>query len=344
MPRIRLHEELIPGPDGQVLLRHLAVRGSNAEIGRASAELAISRYGLRPEALLADGRFVRARRTDFERNYPIHAQRMRGVAAAFGLRADDDRFDFSILRVQAGDGQADALTASATYSPPWTTDTGHGLLCRTAKLPDLPMRQLELYLMEWHPSGAAYASIALHAFDLLSGTVQGINSTGLAVVAVASPELRLTNRGPLDKLSRTVPAVGLHELGLLRFVLDTCATVDDAQAALLGARAFRMVTPAHYLIADRSGRSFTYEASVDGSAQQINDGAAEPQVIGTPSARSAAKADLQRTQWWRCVVDQERHILEVRFGLAPGGLAEHTGRELRLSMAVPAPPTTWLPC
>jgi hypothetical protein len=349
MARVRLREEVISGPDAPVLLRHVLIRGSNAEIGRAIAELAIDHDGLRAEAFVADGRFVRARRTYFERNYPIHAQRMRGVAAAFGLRPDDDRFDFSILGVRAGDGVADALTGVATYSPPWTTETGHGLLRRTAKPPEKPKSLPQLYLMEWHPAGAAHASIALHGFDLLSGTVHGVNNAGLAVSAVASAGVPLTSPGLPDRRPRAVPAVGLHELGLLRFVLDTCATIDDAQAALLGARAFRMLAPARYLVADRSGRSFAYESSADGSAQRIVDGSAGPQSIASPAAHWATKAKAaecadhcptgnvaeplriaetgahEGASWWECVVDQERRSLEVRHGPNPGGVWELLG-------------------
>lgn len=329
MASIRLREEVISGPDAPVLLRHLAVRGSNAEIGRAIAELAINRYGLRAEDLLADGRFVRARRAYFERDYPIHAQRMRGVAAGFGLRPDDDRFDFSILRVQASDGAAVALTAVASYSPPSMTDTG--MLRWTARRPDLPMGQLEFYLMEWHPSGAAHASVALHAFDLTSGAVLGVNSKGLAVSAVASAEVRLSTPHLPGQHPRAASAVGLHELGLLRLVLDTCASVDDAQAALLGARTFRMFAPARYLIADRSGRSFTYESSVNGSAQRIVDGAGAAQSISSPGARWGTNnlrhpgddEPLQGEPWWECVVDQERRSLGTRFGPAQGCLCVH---------------------
>ena len=130
----RIREEVLTSSRMPLIVRRVRVRGSNAQVGRAMAELAIERYGLRAEALLADGRYARARRAYFLRNYPSQLERMRGVAAAFGLRVDDDRFDFSVLPIGVVPG--DVLAATATYRPPWASHTGHGLLLRSAELPD----------------------------------------------------------------------------------------------------------------------------------------------------------------------------------------------------------------
>lgn len=318
MARVRLREGVLAPPDVPVIVHHVVASCSNVDIGRAIAELAIDRYGLRADALLGDGRFVRARRNYFQRNYPIHLQRMRGVASAFGLRPDDDRFDFSVLRTGTGQTSSGGLIGLATYAPPWTTETGHGLLSRSAELPDPSSGRLELCLMEWHPLGRAYASIALHADDLLSGTVHGINAPGLAVSAVASTDA-IRDSGAKEPRApgiRALRASGLHELQLMRFVLDTCATVDDAQAALLGARDFAMVRPARYLIADRDGRSFVYEASATRHAQHIIDGAAESQLI------SSGTLDRPHAQRWRCVADQQNWSLEVSFGPGTSALSK----------------------
>jgi Acyl-coenzyme A:6-aminopenicillanic acid acyl-transferase len=55
------------------------------------------------------------------------------------------------------------------------------------------------------------------------------------------------------------PAVGLSEVELCRYVLERCADVDEALEALRLARHYYFLHPQHFLVADRSGRSFVYE-------------------------------------------------------------------------------------
>ena len=57
-------------PGDFMTVRHLILRGTNAEIGRAVAEIAQRRHGASLEDLRADPVFVRARR-DFRWNLPI---------------------------------------------------------------------------------------------------------------------------------------------------------------------------------------------------------------------------------------------------------------------------------
>ena len=84
------------GPDKSLEVRHVVLRGSNEQIGRALTEIARERYGVRLERADDPGR-VRAMRTFLARNYPILLDRMRGVAAAFGKSLDDDQYDFAGL-------------------------------------------------------------------------------------------------------------------------------------------------------------------------------------------------------------------------------------------------------
>src|SRR5580765_7842497 len=80
------------GPKDSLEVRHLVLRGTNEQIGRALAEIAKERYGVRLEPA-KDPMQVRAQRQFLERNYPILLDRMRGVAAAFGKSIDDDAWD-----------------------------------------------------------------------------------------------------------------------------------------------------------------------------------------------------------------------------------------------------------
>src|SRR5262249_41080310 len=86
---IRLDRVIAGGPNDFMEVRHLVLRGTNLQIGRALATVAKERYSVRPEASVDRAR-TRAQRRYFERNYPILHDRLRGVAAAFGKRLDDD--------------------------------------------------------------------------------------------------------------------------------------------------------------------------------------------------------------------------------------------------------------
>jgi hypothetical protein len=91
------------GPSKSLEVRHLVLRGTNEQIGRALAEIAKERYGVRLEPA-RDPMQVRAQRQFLERNYPVLLDRMRGVAAAFGKSIDDDAWDFAdaLFRRPAG--------------------------------------------------------------------------------------------------------------------------------------------------------------------------------------------------------------------------------------------------
>src|SRR5262250_3339452 len=84
------------GPSNSLEVRHLVLKGTNEQIGKALAEIAKQRYGVRLERA-KDPERVRAMRTFLERNDPILLDRMRGVAAAFGKSIDDDEWDFGGL-------------------------------------------------------------------------------------------------------------------------------------------------------------------------------------------------------------------------------------------------------
>src|SRR5262249_27114567 len=86
-PVVQEDRVIAGGPTKSLEVRHLVLRGSNEQIGRALAEIARQRYGVRLERATNPER-ERAMRTFLERNYPILLDRMRGVAAAFGKSVD----------------------------------------------------------------------------------------------------------------------------------------------------------------------------------------------------------------------------------------------------------------
>jgi hypothetical protein len=127
---LSVRERIYFGKPGDFMtVRHLAIGGTNFEIGQTLGALAVERYGQTPDDLVADRVYVRSRRLYVQRNYPIHAERMRGVAAAFGLDPEDDRYDLTSLALLT-DLPKPAFGCSVVYYPPATTDNGHGYLSR----------------------------------------------------------------------------------------------------------------------------------------------------------------------------------------------------------------------
>jgi penicillin V acylase-like amidase (Ntn superfamily) len=100
----------------------------------------------------------------------------------------------------------------------------------------LPAAMSEPYVMQWYPTDGGYASLAVHAFDPLAGTLDGINSAGL-VVSILADEEALAMLGPLlEPHFGARGAVGLHELQMMRWLLDTCDSADQARQALLAVK------------------------------------------------------------------------------------------------------------
>jgi len=259
---IRQDRVIAGGPEDFMEVRHLVLAGTNEEIGRALASLAIERFRL--EAHVSTDRLrTRVQRRYIEMNYPILHDRMRGVASAFGKRLDDDGWNFSGLDYLLGPPPG----CSVVYYPPGVTADGKGVVSRNydygtgtaldewPEPGELPASSRP-YLVEMHPD-RGYASMALYSFDLLSGVMDGINSAGLTVTLQADDELEPDY--PSDPTEDS--SVGLDECQILRLLLDTCASVEEAKEALLFTKQYYMFLPSHYLIADRHGESFVWEYS-----------------------------------------------------------------------------------
>lgn len=241
---------------------YVRLAGSWFEIGRALTRLGLERHGGGP-AVSRDPVRTREQRDAFRRTYPAQCERMRGCAAAFGLDPEDDAHVF--------DGFAygtPAAGCTVVYYPPETTEDGHGVLSRNfdfttgtfagrvAKTGD-SIACAEPYVLELHPD-EGLASLALVAFDLF-GVVDGVNSEGLTVALLADDELLATGQ------AHATPGVraGLDVLQVGRFLLDTCRDVEEAKAALRGARLYYGSIPCHYLVADRHGQAFVWENALD---------------------------------------------------------------------------------
>jgi hypothetical protein len=267
------------GPTKSLEVRHLVLRGTNQQIGKALAEIAKERYGTRLEPAKDPAR-QRAMREFLARNYPILLDRMRGVAEAYGKSVDDDRWDFTAL------GFIDLKAAcSIAQLPPSSTANHKSVVSRDYDFTTgdisfgfLPPGKLHPtarpYLLELHPD-RGYASLSMDAYDLLSGTLDGINSEGLTVTLALDDDI--FEKGDMEPTKD--PAVGLGELQTLRFLLDTCANVDEAKAALMSTKQYYQYVPVHYLIADRYGKAFVWEYSKSHNKEYVIENPGKPLVM-----------------------------------------------------------------
>ena len=267
------------GPDDSMEVRHLVLKGTNEQIGRALAGIAKERYGARPDRG-RDPLEVRAQRAFLERNDPILLDRMRGVAAAYGKSIDDDGYDFTTL------GFVDLRAGcSIVHMPRSSTANGRSLVSRdydfttgTLSFGFLPPGMLHPtarpYLVELHPD-RGYASLAMVAYDFLSGVIDGINSEGLTVTMAMDNEI--FSHGKPEPTRG--PGVGLGELQTLRLLLDTCATVEEAKATLMATKQYYQYVPIHYLIADRNGDAFVWEYSEQHNKEYVIENPGQPLVM-----------------------------------------------------------------
>jgi hypothetical protein len=244
------------GIDDFMLVRHLVLRGSQFEIGRALASEVAGSFLQAPPP--ADRVLNRARRRWFERNWPQHYGRMGGIADAFGvdLHDDDATTELPAVPFEAG--------CSALWCPPASTSDAHARVGRNfdfmtasalevAGLPADPIQPPMMsrpYVIETYPDHG-HASIVVTACDL-SGCFDGCNDAGLAVALFADDESN-TLRPTLQVQA------GVHELQLPRLLLDTCATVDEAIETLYVTKQYDHFITCHYLVADTHGDAFVWE-------------------------------------------------------------------------------------
>ena len=260
------------GTDDFLLARHLRLRGTQAEIGRALAEEVQEAFP--PVPVVAEPLPVldRARRRWFEQHWPQHYARMKGIAEVVGPDPTGDEGT-------AGDLPAVPFTVgcSALWCPPSFATDRHAWIARNFDFvtgsalevaglpvdPAQPPMMSRPYVIETYPDEGR-ASIAVAACDL-SGCFDGCNEAGLAIVVFADDESR--NLRPAHRLQ-----VGVHELQLPRFVLDTCSCVDEAIEALYGAKQYDNFITCHYLIADADGDAFVWERDTHNAEHIVRSG------------------------------------------------------------------------
>lgn len=143
------------------------------------------------------------------------------------------------------------------------TTGGATELLRGKALDEEPPATSRPFILELHPD-SGYSTLTLCSYELLAGATDGINTEGLSVALLADTETLNGNYQPL----RT-NAVGISEIQTVRWLLETCANSDEALAALKHTAQFYIDVPCHYIVADRSGKSFIRELGFSGKPRVI---------------------------------------------------------------------------
>lgn len=256
-------------PDHAVTVRHLRAAGSQRQIGQAMAAAADAAHGSSAAPQGMDPTLERARRRWLALHHPTLAERSRGVADHLGIDPDDPTVALDWLGTYA-------LPAgcSVAFYPGAGTKDGHGLLARNFDFPTATLSGLlglpptpgerplgaDPWIVETYPDDG-YASVTVGIMDVM-GAMDGLNEAGLAVALLAD------NETPEPEPTGT-PQVGLAEQQVVRYLLDTCTTVDEAIEALRLAKHYYFFTPCHYLIADRSGRAVVWEHSARRNQERV---------------------------------------------------------------------------
>jgi hypothetical protein len=264
------------GAGDELTVRHLRIAGDQRTIGRELARVADAVHGAWAAPRPTTDPLVEATRREwFRQHFPTHARRLEGIADQFGVAPDDPTCSLDWLgtyAVPAG--------CSVAFHPAPQTREGHGVLARNFDFPVATFTQIvglpplvgerllaaDPWVIELHPDDG-YASVTVGIMDLM-GAMDGINEAGLSVALLAD------NETP-DPEPTAQPRVGLSEQQVVRYLLDTCATVEEAKRALLLAKHYYFFTPCHFLVADRSGASFVWEHSRRRNHEVIVDAAPE---------------------------------------------------------------------
>lgn len=270
-------ETVAAGTEADFLIaRHIEIGGTNEQIGRKLAEIARDRHHVSAPTGKVDR--VKEQLAWYEKNWPEHHARSRGVAAAYGKAAGDAGFDPSQLNFNLDLNPG----CSVVYYPGKSVTTGHAMLSRNYDFPTTTFAEMvgapvpkgaramtaDPYIIAMRPA-TGYAALFLCAYDLLGAAIDGVNEKGLAVALLADDTAHAAPTSP----------IGLTEIRLPRYLLDRCATAAEARKALETVPFGYVQVPCHYMVCDASGDSFVWEITPDLKQRFIVDGNQKPQVV-----------------------------------------------------------------
>lgn len=275
-PAILKDEIVVAKENGtRVEWRHIVVKGNNTQIGMALGQIAQEDYGAKSLFRYADPIYGKARQVYMERNFPAMSERMKGIAAAYGIPSDNYTFDASTLAYDVG-----SVACSMIYFPPENTENGHALASRNTDWYLVPM---DVYLnkttnatgnaacsrnfiLEIYPD-EGYSTIAVGSSDLNSA-LDIVNSEGLGI--------SLLEDTWLDPIPKT-PIAGGRNSGIAgtqvpRLISETCKTVEEAKLEVLANKEFFSLVGTHYMVYDSYGNSTIIEWNKTDGSIYFTDG------------------------------------------------------------------------
>jgi predicted choloylglycine hydrolase len=275
------NEVLLPrGPDEYMEVRHIVVQGTNEEIGRALGDIARKEYSSRLDSY-ASLQQATARNQYIRTNYPVLYERMKGVAASYGLDMEHTLCDTSSLAYGL-----EPAGCSIIYFPGNVTSTGHAIYSRNMDYFTATAAEIfggatiasgekmcsKNYVLELYPD-RGYPSIVIGSFDLLNAPLDGMNARGVTV------SMLVDNDAAGITVSNLSQVTGLSTMQLMRAVLDNAADVKEAKDIIRINTVSMVAVPLHMLIADRGGSSFVAEMSGTDPAWKFTDNNGNPQVL-----------------------------------------------------------------
>jgi len=268
------NEPLFPFKDGDFSKPyHIVVTGSEEEIGYDLACLAKERYDCKLDKY-DDPIYGEARREFFQRNWPAMNERSKGVRRAYGLPEDDNIHDASNLPYDYFDtvrGKSLSFGAcSAVVLPGEKSNNGKGVfVARNEDMPPLVlwsdifgkprpegahMCLQRTMVLEFRPD-KGYRTIMVGGHDVLTPPIDGINEKGLYFAILADPN----GIGEGGSPTAGGRVNGITDLQLGAYILNNCATVDEAKKAILASRIIQVGLCVHVLFVDGQGNATVFE-------------------------------------------------------------------------------------
>ena len=269
---------------------HIIVAGSYEEIGFDLATIAKNDYGCQL-GIYDDPIYARGRKAYMEMHWPEMEERAKGVRKAYGLDDNDVVYDAYSLPFDWYDASTTGSlggrnTCSHLVLPIEKSENGHMLTGRNYDMSPLPC--WSVFLGKKPPEGAfgfaerfvvleirpdkGYRSIRIGGNEILHPYTDNLNEKGLYVTVSHDPQSVGHEASPASGVKTT----GISLPQLTNFLLDSCATVEEAKMKILENHLTQNLMNIHVMIADAGGNATVFELGPKGDYFFTDRKASEP--------------------------------------------------------------------
>lgn len=280
-------------------VRHIVLRGSNQEIGKAIARISKENYQANPQTF-PDLASKTSRYNYIRQHFPQLAARQRGVEAYYGW-GNNDLHDSSSLWYEN-----QPAACSAIFFPKTVTANGHSFQARNMDFYTVDIQEFATgtagkgnklfsrnYVLETYPRDGGYATMVVGTFDLLNGVYDGFNEHGLTISGLVDQGLANSKGGIVD-LTQMMTQNGLSYMQMVRLILESARTVEDVQQIVSKLSVYFPMDAIHFLIGDRNGKSVIlefYKKDPADAASPMNfivipQGSGRPTILTNHSVRT----------------------------------------------------------